>query len=160
MARPVQVLIVDDEVDFLDSLGFWLQSKGYRVSKVRSGDKAVEIVREGKQDVVFLDIIMPGMDGIEALRRIRAFNKTIPVILVTAATQDENAIAGARALGIAGVFAKRGLAELTDVLEGALKTLPQPAAGAPTASPGGTSSLSEVAAWLRRLRQRLTPGGQ
>ena len=125
MSEQVRVLLVDDEQDFVESVGFWLTSKGYHITKADSGETALAILKDGHHDVVFLDVMMPGLDGIETLRRLRAFNKTIPVVLVTASNlSDENRYAGAKALGISGVFPKgSSLTQLTQALEVALRTL-------------------------------------
>ncbi len=159
MAEPVRVLLVDDEEDVLESVGFWLTSKGYHITKAKNGEAALEILKEGRHDVVFLDVVMPILDGIETLRRLRAFNKMIPVILVTASNfTDENRYAGAKALGISGLFPKgSSLTQLTQVLEVALRTLKK---SAPTADRAAASEapaprqgpLAGVFAALRKAR--------
>lgn len=121
--RPLRILLVDDEPDFLESIAFWLSSRGYEVAKANSGLDAIELVKRSAPDLVFLDVNMPEIDGIETLRRIRAFNKTVPIIIVTAGYTDENRFAGAHGLGISGLFPKgESLAQLTQVLEVAIRT--------------------------------------
>ena len=146
MADSVRVLLVDDEEDFLESVGFWLTSKGYHVTKAHDGEAALAILKEGRHDVVFLDVMMPNLDGIETLRRLRAFNKTIPVILVTASNlTDENKYAGAKALGLSGLFPKgSSLTQLTQALEVALRALRKSAAA--TAVPPSSTSPAAPAA--------------
>jgi len=131
MAEPIRVLLVDDEPDFHETISFWLKSKGHQVVTAMSGAQALQRVRSQAADIVFLDVMMPKMDGIETLRQIRAFNKAIPVILVTAShLTDENQYAGARALGISGLFPKgSGLPVLSQVMEVAIRRL-KPSAGA------------------------------
>jgi CheY-like chemotaxis protein len=146
MAEPIRVLLVDDEPDFHETIGFWLRSKGHAVVSATSGAQALERVREGAADIVFLDVMMPAMDGIETLRQIRAFDKRIPVILVTASNlTDESQYAGARALGISGLFPKgSGLPVLSQVMEVAVRRLkpsPGAAAGAGPQAAGRTRSL-------------------
>src|SRR3989338_1495811 len=132
MPESVRVLLVDDEEDFLESVAFWLTSKGYHVTKAHDGETALAMLKEGRHDVVFLDVMMPRLDGIETLRRLRAFNKTIPVVLVTASNlADENKYAGAKALGFSGLFPKgSSLTQLTQALEVALRTLRKSASAA------------------------------
>ncbi|MBI4323234.1 MAG: response regulator [Candidatus Omnitrophica bacterium] len=122
MERTINVLMVDDETDFLEPVAFWLKSKGYAVTTLTSGEEAVELVKRAPPDVVFLDINMPGIDGIETLRRIRALTRDLPVVMVTAAYQDEKNISQASSLGIAGFFPKNNsLSELVRVIETCLR---------------------------------------
>lgn len=122
MERTVNVLMVDDETDFLEPVAFWLKSKGYAVTTLTNGEEAVELVKRAPPDVIFLDINMPGIDGIETLRRIRALNRDLPVVMVTAAYQDEKNISQASSLGIAGFFPKNNsLSELVRVIETCLR---------------------------------------
>ena len=161
MAEPVRVLLVDDEADFLESVGFWLASKGYHITKAKNGAAALDILKEGRHNVVFLDVMMPVLDGIETLRRLRAFNKTIPVILVTASNfTDENRYAGAKALGISGLFPKgSSLTQLTQVLEVALRALKKsaPTADRAAASESPAPRQGLLAGALAALRKALRP---
>ena len=80
----VSILIVDDEEDFLTAMKFWLEAKGFNVETAGSGVEALQKLQEHKPDVVFLDIMMPDMDGIDTLAQIRTTDKELPVILITA----------------------------------------------------------------------------
>ena len=161
MAEPIRVLLVDDEPDFQETIAFWLTAKGYQVSKARSGQDALAILKENHQDVVFLDVNMPVMDGIETLRRIRAINKSLPVILVTASNlTDENQYAGAKALGISGLFPKGSdLTQLTEVLQVALRRLRRadPAASVAPAPQNPPASANPSSGILRKLFRKLFP---
>lgn len=106
MDKPIRVLLVDDERDFIEPIAFWLKSKGYEVTMASNGAEAMANLRLQPPDIVFLDINMPVMDGLEALKNIRDFNKDLPVIMVTAAYGSEEKISRAKALGISGFFAK------------------------------------------------------
>ena len=118
MERAINVLMVDDEADFLEPVAFWLKSKGYAVTTLTGGEEAVALVKRAPPDIIFLDINMPGLDGIETLRRIRAMNRDLPVVMVTAAYQDEKNISRASTLGISGFFPKNNsLSELVRVIE-------------------------------------------
>ncbi len=122
MKSNIRVLLVDDEKDFLEMMGFWLKQQGYTVQTVLDGESAVKLVREGATDIVFLDINMPGLDGIETLRRIREFNAGIPIIMVTAFGTEER-IKESQNLGISGFFPKdKDFLEAATMIETVLKT--------------------------------------
>lgn len=106
MDKPISVLLVDDEFDFVEPVAFWLKSRGYAVATARTGREALEKIKVSPPDIMFMDINMPGMDGIETLKSIRDFNKDLPVVMVTAAFSNEEKINRAKELGIAGFFAK------------------------------------------------------
>jgi len=129
--QKVRILLVDDEPDYVEPVAYWLNSQGHQVTTVENGVKALESLQQHEYDVVFLDVNMPQMNGIETLRRLRETNKTLPVIMVTAAYQDEFKFTEAKALGIAGYFPKGSpLTQLSHVLEVALRMLRKP--GAPS----------------------------
>ena len=117
MEGKTHVLLCDDEPDFLKIVSFHLQSQGYRVSTVSGGEEAIVAVRKDPPDILFLDIRMSGIDGLETLRRIRKFNKDLPVVLLSANYQDERSFLAANKLGASGFFPKIGpLAQLTNVI--------------------------------------------
>jgi len=105
MQAKTKVLLVDDEQDFTQPMSSWLTAKGYSVRVANDGEGAIKIVKEDTPDIVFLDLKMPVMDGVEVLRRIREFNKTLPVIVITAYIDDPKA-KEVNSYGISGVFYK------------------------------------------------------
>ena len=122
MKKKIQILLVDDEPDFLEPISFWLKSKGYSVVLANDGKQALKIVKSKHPDIVFLDIKMPQMDGIETLRRIREIDTGIPVVMLTAYS-DEKRVSATRELGISGFFPKKAdLAQLTSIIETTLRT--------------------------------------
>ena len=123
MSKEIHVLLVDDEPDFIEPLSFWLKTKGYRVSTVSSGEEAVRLVKDDPPQIVFLDIHMHGMDGLEALRQIRTFNPELPVIMVTATGSVEENFRKAKKLGVSGFFPKHtSLDELGSIIESSLRS--------------------------------------
>ncbi|HNQ50606.1 MAG: response regulator [Candidatus Omnitrophica bacterium] len=120
--KKIKALLCDDETDFRQLMSFWMQSKGYTVVEASNGQEAVEIARKENPDIIFLDLNMPVMDGTEALMKIREFNKTVPVIIISAYVEDKRA-KEAMSAGIAGVFYKgKDFQEGLALLEAALHT--------------------------------------
>ncbi|HTR45520.1 MAG TPA: sigma-54 dependent transcriptional regulator [Thermodesulfovibrionales bacterium] len=78
-----RVLIVDDEEGIRESLSGILEDEGYHVVAIGSGEEAVRVVKEQAVDLVFLDIWLPKMDGIETLREIKSLRKELPVIMIS-----------------------------------------------------------------------------
>ncbi len=105
MNEEIRVLLVDDESDFRQLMASWLKSKGYSVIEAGDGKSAIQLIKEKKADVVFLDLHMPIMDGAEALKKVRNFNKNIPVIIISAYLDDPLAKEAA-SHGVSGVFNK------------------------------------------------------
>lgn len=90
-------LVVDDERFFLTILGdFVSQRLGMRPLLAKDGATALSLLHREQVDLVFLDIIMPGMDGLEVLRRIKGTRPSLPVIMVTASAAIDNAIIALR----------------------------------------------------------------
>jgi CheY-like chemotaxis protein len=122
MKKDIKILMVDDEQDFTQPMSFWFKAKGYEVETATSGEAALKIVEEHKPDIIFLDLNMPVMDGLETLKRIRELDKNIPVVIVSAYA-DPRKIKEIHPYGISGIFYKGG--ELEDglsLLESVLRT--------------------------------------
>jgi DNA-binding NtrC family response regulator len=83
MAKKERVLVVDDELDFLETIVKRLQARKIKASGADSGPKALDLLKEQDFDVVILDVKMPGMDGIETLVEIKKRNPLLPVIMLT-----------------------------------------------------------------------------
>ena len=90
------ILVVDDEPNYQIVLAELLKDEGYEVFTADSGTAGLPIVRETDLDLVLTDMKMPGMDGIEFLRKIKGFNKELPVILITAYAEVEKAVEAMR----------------------------------------------------------------
>jgi two-component system nitrogen regulation response regulator NtrX len=78
-----KILVVDDEEDILNTLSGSLEDEGYEVGTARDGAEAMELVRTRHPDIIFLDIWLPGMDGIETLKAIKEFDTDIEVVIMT-----------------------------------------------------------------------------
>ena len=100
-ARRSRVLLVDDEPIILSIVEINLRLAGFEVSACASGEEALCQAQERPPDVVVLDVLLPGIDGFEVCRRLRAIREVadVPVIMLTAQAQDEDRQRG-YALGV------------------------------------------------------------
>lgn len=89
----MKILVVDDERTLVKGIKFNLENEGYEVECAYDGAAAVELAREGKLDLVILDLMMPEVDGLEACMRIREFSN-VPVIMLTAKSEDADKLMG------------------------------------------------------------------
>ena len=91
-----RILVVDDEEDLLELVRYTLTKQGYTVTCVGSGEEAVREARQQPPDAMVLDLMLPGIDGLEVCRRLRAEAKTrdIPIIMLTAKSEERDVIAG------------------------------------------------------------------
>jgi DNA-binding NtrC family response regulator len=80
----MHILVVDDERNIRNNLGMVLEAEGYKVDKASNGDDAILQVKAGLYDIVFVDIQMPKMDGLELLRYLRGLRPKMPVVMLTA----------------------------------------------------------------------------
>ncbi|MFU0799326.1 MAG: response regulator transcription factor [Xylanivirga thermophila] len=87
------ILVVDDEKEIADLIEIYLKNDGYNVYKADNGEDALSIVGKYPIHLVILDIMMPGLDGLEVCRRIR-MDKNIPIIMLSAKSQDMDKIMG------------------------------------------------------------------
>ncbi len=88
------ILIVEDEEKILRLLELELEYEGYQIGKAADGIEALEAYRTGKWDLILLDVMLPGLSGIELLRRIRSNDSYTPVILLTAKGSVEDKVSG------------------------------------------------------------------
>jgi two-component system alkaline phosphatase synthesis response regulator PhoP len=92
----ITILLVDDEADILEFLGYNLEKEGYRVLKAKSGQKALKLAREHKPQLIILDVMMPVMDGMETCAEIRKIPELAGTLIafLTARGEDYSQIAG------------------------------------------------------------------
>jgi two-component system KDP operon response regulator KdpE len=90
--RPFRILVCDDEPSVLRALGVALEAHGYAVTATASGEQAVARAAAETPDVVLLDLGLPGIDGRETIRRLRAFLRETPIIVLSAWGEDETKV--------------------------------------------------------------------
>ena len=105
-ARP-DILVVDDYVDALEVWAVWLTTEGFDVRTASTGPEALEAVAVRVPDVIVMDLVLPGLSGLDVARELRRRDGTrhVPLIAVTGCT-DEDDLAIARQLGFAAVLVK------------------------------------------------------
>jgi two-component system, OmpR family, response regulator MprA len=92
---PMDILVVDDERPVRDSLRRALELEGYRVELAEDGEQALKrLDLEPPPDAVILDVLMPGADGLEVCRRLRASGMRVPVLMLTARAEIDSRVAG------------------------------------------------------------------
>ena len=89
----MKILVVDDEKTLVKGMKFNLENEGYEVECAYDGAAALELAREGRFDLIILDVMMPEMDGLEACMKIREFSN-VPIIMLTAKSKVFDRIQG------------------------------------------------------------------
>src|SRR5262245_39296559 len=91
-----RILVVDDEPAIRDTMRMILEYDGYDVVLAATGQEALQLAERDNPDLVFLDVKMPGMDGLEVLGRLKATNETLPVVIVSAHGSTTTALEAGR----------------------------------------------------------------
>ena len=89
----MKILVVDDEKLLVKGIKFNLENEGYSVDACYDGETAVQMAASGEYSLIILDLMMPGLDGLEACQKIRAFS-TVPIIMLTARSEDADKLLG------------------------------------------------------------------
>lgn len=89
----MRILVVDDEKTLVKGMKFNLENEGYEVECAYDGAAALGLAREGRFDLIILDVMMPEMDGLEACMKIREFSN-VPIIMLTAKSEDADKLMG------------------------------------------------------------------
>jgi DNA-binding response OmpR family regulator len=96
LTRTAVVLMVDDDPQLRVMLGYALRQEGFQVDEASTGEDALEMLRQQQPDIILLDVLMPGLGGVETCRRIRE-QSTVPIIMLTALGRDEDIVSGLEA---------------------------------------------------------------
>jgi len=91
-----RILVVDDEEDILELVNFNLGKEGYRVISTTTGERAVEMSRSERPDLIVLDLMLPGMDGLEVAKFLKQNQETqnIPIVMLTAKGEESDVVTG------------------------------------------------------------------
>lgn len=119
-----RLLIVDDDEAIRKSFTLTLEDTEYQTETAASGEKAIEMAQDSKFDLIFLDLKMPGLDGVQTLRELRKIDKDVPVYIVTAFhTEFLDQLKSAQKDGIEFELLRKpiGSAQLIDVTRGVLE---------------------------------------
>ena len=130
---PVRVLVVDDEATRSELLAMALRYEGWEVRTAGDGLSAVRLAREFQPDAVILDWMLPDIDGLEVLRRIRSDDSHVPVLFLTARDAVEDRVAGITAGGDDYVTKPFSLEEVVARVRGLMRRSGSAAAARPSA---------------------------
>jgi DNA-binding NtrC family response regulator len=118
---PTRILLVDDEIDFVELLAMRLEEAGEHVTAAYNSQQCLDQLAEKAIDVVILDIKMPGMDGIQTLRKIKTTYPLVEVILLTGHGTTETAVEGMKLGAFDYLLKPADFDDLTTKLAGARK---------------------------------------
>jgi two-component system OmpR family response regulator len=136
---PLRVLVVDDEVNIAELVSMALRYEGFEVQAAHTGLRAVATAREFRPDAVVLDMMLPDIDGLEVLRRMRGTDPDLPVVFLTARDAVEDRVAGLTAGGDDYVTKPFSLEELVARLRGLVRR-----AGARAAATSSTLVVGDL----------------
>ncbi len=89
LSQKMVILVVDDQFDDRETLKVILEGKGYRVAAASDGSEAIKMVRGGHYDIIFLEVRLPDMNGVETFERVKAIDPSAVVIMMTGYTEEE-----------------------------------------------------------------------
>jgi len=95
VAKP-KILVIEDEPDILEVISYNLEREGHKVISCRNGEQGLSQIRTDNPDLVILDLMLPGMDGVEVCQQVKAdpVTRSIPVIMVTAKGEESDIVLG------------------------------------------------------------------
>ncbi|GII98426.1 two-component system OmpR family response regulator [Sediminihabitans luteus] len=118
---PLRVLVVDDEPNLAELLTSALRYEGWDVSTALDGQSAIRLARDVEPDVIVLDVMLPDLDGLSVMRRIRSRSPEVPVLFLTARDSVEDRVAGLTAGGDDYVTKPFSLEEVVARLRGLMR---------------------------------------
>jgi len=123
----VKILVVDDEPDICEFVQSYFGRRGMQVTAAPSGEKALTVLKDLTPDIILLDVTLGNIDGIEVLKRLREFNQTSKVAIITGQTYSEEEVAEIKKIGATAFINKPLiLEELAEVVYSILGNKPLP----------------------------------
>lgn len=153
---PLRVLVVDDEVNIAELISMALRYEGFEVQAAHTGTKAVQAAKDLRPDAVVLDIMLPDLDGLEVLRRMRTADPHLPVVFLTARDAVEDRVAGLTAGGDDYVTKPFSLEELVARLRGLMRRAGAQAAAGSSVLTVGDLTLDEDSHEVFRAGEEVT----
>ncbi|WP_022663591.1 response regulator [Desulfospira joergensenii] len=96
MNKKPRILLIDDEIEFITTLAERLELRGYDVETSESGESGIDLMAKSSFDVAILDLMMPGLNGIDTLNQIKRIDPRLPVILLTGHGSTKEGMEGMR----------------------------------------------------------------
>jgi len=113
----IRVFLVDDEEELVSSMSQRLENRGFVVETAFDGESAVKFLKENDVDVMVLDQVMPGMDGIQTLREVKKFKPGLKVIMLTGYGTIDTAIEGIKAGAVEYLIKPCDTVQLTEMIK-------------------------------------------
>ena len=120
--KNLKILLVDDEVEFVTTLAERLQLRGAQAQSATDGEEALHMIETDPPQIVILDVMMPGLGGLEVLKRIKIQYARIPVILLTGRGSTKEGIEGMRLGAFDYLIKPINIEELIEKIEKAIKS--------------------------------------
>ena len=94
--QKIKILLIDDEEEFISTLAERLELRGYQCRTAGDGESGIQMIENERFDIAILDLMMPGLNGLDTLRQIKTTNKELPVILLTGHGSTKDGMEGMR----------------------------------------------------------------
>ena len=151
MDKPISLLVVDDDAGMIQTLNYVFAEKGYEVVTLNHGAEAIELVKKRSFDIIFSDLKMPGMNGVEMVRQIKRVAPETSFVMITAYTMHE-LVEEAKKEGVQAIFAKPlDLDTVISFIDGFKSTKP---AELRPADAGQTALHSSLEAMEAQIKER------
>lgn len=118
--KNIRVLLVDDEVEFTLVLARRLEIRGYLCKTAKDGESGIRLIENESFDIALIDLMMPGLNGLDTLRQIKTMNQSLPVILLTGNRPVKDGMTGMRMGAFDYLIKPLDIDELIDKIQLAL----------------------------------------
>ncbi|PIE69945.1 MAG: response regulator [Deltaproteobacteria bacterium] len=121
MQKTVEILLIDDETEFTSTLAERLSLRGYDTRTAEDGETGIRMILEHPADIIILDLMMPGLSGLETLKQLKSIHPEIPMILLTGHGSTKEGMEGMRLGAYDYLMKPLDIHELTEKIAAALK---------------------------------------